>query len=85
MRAQNELESLPGFPYYEDTMVRASQQYRYITRLAKIRGGCPLVEGTRTGVHDVVGLLQNGESVDSVISNCFPEITRAQVYECLAY
>jgi len=66
-------------------MVRASQQYRYITRLAKIRGGCPLVEGTRTGVHDVVGLLQNGESVDSVISNCFPEITRAQVYECLAY
>ncbi len=66
-------------------MVRASQQYRYITRLPKIRGGCPLVEGTRIGVHDVVGLLQNGESVESVISNCFPEITRAQAYECLAY
>jgi len=36
-------------------------------------------------VHDVVGLLQNGESLDSVTANCFPELTRAQVYECLAY
>lgn len=66
-------------------MVRASQQYRYIARRAKIRGGHPVIEGTRIGVHDVVGLLQNGESVDSVISNCFPEVTKAQVYECLAY
>lgn len=66
-------------------MVRASQQYRYILRRAKIRGGHPVIEGTRIGVHDVVGLLQNGESVDSVISNCFPEVTKAQVYECLAY
>ena len=45
----------------------------------------PVVEGTRIGVHDVVGLLQNGESVDSIISSCFPELTRAQVYECLVY
>ena len=44
-----------------------------------------MLKGTRIAVHDVVGLLQNGETVDSVISNCFPEITRAQVYECLAY
>ena len=66
-------------------MVRASQGYRHITRLPKVRGGHPVLKGTRIGVHDVVGLLQNGENVDSVISNCFPEITRAQVYECLAY
>lgn len=69
-------------------MVRASQQYRYITRLPKVRGGHPVIEGTRIGVHDVVGLLQNGESVDSIISNCsncFPEITKAQIYECLAF
>lgn len=37
------------------------------------------------GVHDVVGLLQNGETVDSIVSRCFPSLTRAQVYECLAY
>jgi uncharacterized protein (DUF433 family) len=66
-------------------MARASQKYRYITQLPKVRGGHPIIEGTRIGVHDVVGLLQNGESVDTVITNCFPDITRAQVYECLAY
>jgi len=66
-------------------MVRASQQYRYITWKPKIRGGHPVIEGTRIGVHDVLGLLQNGESVDSIISNCFPEITKAHIYECLAY
>jgi uncharacterized protein (DUF433 family) len=66
-------------------MARASQNYRYITQLPKVRGGHPIIEGTRIGVHDVVGLLQNGESVDTVITNCFPDITRAQVYECLAY
>ena len=42
------------------------------------------VEGTRIGVHDVIGLLQNGETVDSV-TQCLPGISRAQVYECLAY
>jgi uncharacterized protein (DUF433 family) len=48
--------------------------------------GRTVIEGTRIGVHDVVGLLQNGETVDSVCSaNCFPDITKAQVYECLAY
>jgi uncharacterized protein (DUF433 family) len=66
-------------------MVRISQRYRYITRAPKVRGGNPIVEGTRIGVHDVVGLLQNAESVDSVTANCFPELTKAQIYECLSY
>ena len=60
-------------------------RYRYITRLAGVRGGCAIVEGTRIGVHDVIGLLQNGETVDSIATRCFSGITRAQVYECLAY
>jgi len=38
----------------------------------------------RIGVHDVVGLLQNGETVDSVTRQ-LPGLTRAQVFECLAY
>jgi len=33
----------------------------------------------------VIGLLQTGESVDSLVSRSFDELTRAQVYECLAY
>jgi uncharacterized protein (DUF433 family) len=34
--------------------------------------------------HDVIGLLQNGESMETLISTCFSDLTRAQVYECLA-
>jgi uncharacterized protein (DUF433 family) len=59
--------------------------YRYITRELGVRGGQAIVEGTRVGVHDVIGLLQNGETVDSVALRCFPNISRAQIYECLAY
>jgi uncharacterized protein (DUF433 family) len=62
-----------------------SETYRYIARAAGVRGGNAIVEGTRIGVHDVIGLLQNGETVDTVTAKCFPQLTRSQVYECLAY
>ena len=63
----------------------ASVGYRYITRQPGVRSGHAIIEGTRIGVHDVVGLFQNGETVDTIVTRCFPNITRAQVYECLAY
>ncbi len=63
----------------------AGVSYRYITRQPGVRSGHAIVEGTRIGVHDVIGLLQNGETVDSIVGRCFPTLTRAQVYECLAY
>jgi uncharacterized protein (DUF433 family) len=47
-------------------------------------GGNAIVEGTRIGVHDVVGLIVNGSTVEDVVRS-FPDLTRAQVYECLAY
>ena len=62
----------------------AATAYRYLVNLPGVRGGHTIIEGTRIGVHDVIGLLHNGETVDS-IRNCFPDITKAQVYECLAY
>jgi len=58
--------------------------YRYLTRIAGIRSGHTIVAGTRIGVHDVVGLIVNGAGIDDVVRS-FPELTRAQVYECLAY
>lgn len=61
-----------------------SETYRYIVKTPGIRGGLARIQETRIGVHDVVGLIENGETVDSVI-RCFPDLTRAQVYECLAY
>jgi uncharacterized protein (DUF433 family) len=36
-------------------------------------------------VHDAIGLLQNGETVDSILVTCFPHITKAQAYECLSH
>ena len=66
-------------------MEPASETYRYIVRTEGVRGGNAIVDRTRIGVHDVVGLLQNGETIDSLIARCFPQLTRSQVYECLAY
>ena len=60
-------------------------EYVYIMRQSGVRSGNPIVAGTRIGVHDVIGLLQAGETVDTIVTRCFPDLTRAQVYECLAY
>jgi type III restriction enzyme len=58
--------------------------YRYIVQKAGVRSGHAVVEGTRIGVHDVVAMTKTGASVDEVVGS-FPRLTRAQVYECLAY
>jgi len=58
--------------------------YRYLTRVPGVRSGNTIVVDTRIGVHDVVGLVVNGAGVDDVVRS-FPDLTRAQVYECLAY
>ena len=65
-------------------MSTISEGYKYIVRVPEIRGGNPIIEGTRIGVHDVIGLLQNGETPDTVLRS-FPSLTKARVYECLAY
>jgi uncharacterized protein (DUF433 family) len=62
-----------------------SETYRYIVRSPGVRSGNAVVENTRVAVHDIIGLLQNGETIDTVSTNCFPQISRSQIYECLAY
>ncbi len=63
-----------------------STSYRYLVNIPGVCGEKTIIEGTRIGVHDVIGLLQNGETIDSLCSaRCFPTITKAQVYECLSY
>ena len=66
-----------------DAVIPAS--YVYITRESGVRGGNAIISGTRIGVHDVIGLLQNGETIETVVMQSFPTLTKAQVYECLAY
>jgi uncharacterized protein (DUF433 family) len=65
-------------------MDTTSTSYRYIVRSTGVRGGQVRVEGTRIGVHDVIGLIVNGATVDEVCRS-FPDLKRSQVYECLAY
>lgn len=69
----------------EATAIPEQTAYRHVVRGQGIRGGSAIVEGTRIGVHDIVGPLQNGQTVDSLLLNCFPDLTKAQVYSCLAY
>ena len=58
--------------------------YRYLVNVPGVCGGKTIVEGTRIGVHDVVGLIVNGAAIEDV-ARSFPDLTRAQIYECLAY
>jgi uncharacterized protein (DUF433 family) len=78
------VDSLRGEPYYS-SMSSVSESWRYIVRSEGVRSGHAIVEKTRIAVHDVIGLLQNGETIETLRSNCFPQLTRSQIYECLAY
>ena len=65
-------------------MSTVEQAYRHIATIDGVRSGCAVVAGTRIAVHDVIGLILNGASIDDV-AHSFPSLTRSQVYECLAY
>ena len=57
----------------------AATAYRYLDNLPGVCQGRTIVESTRIGVHDVVGLIVNGATVEDVLRS-FPDLTRAQVY-----
>ncbi|MEO8351007.1 MAG: DUF433 domain-containing protein [Chthoniobacteraceae bacterium] len=64
----------------------AATAYRYLVKHPGVSEGKTIIESTPIAVHDVIDLLQNGETLDSVgAPHCFQDITKAQVYECLAY
>ena len=58
--------------------------YRYLTQIPGVCGGLPIIEGTRIAVHDVIGLIVNGAAIEDVLRS-FPDLKKAQIYECLAY
>lgn len=64
--------------------METATNYRYIVKSEGIRGGSARIEGTRIGVHDVVAYFLLGRDVEG-IHNAFPDLTRAQIFECLAY
>ena len=58
--------------------------YRYLVNVPGVCGGQTIIEGTRIGVHDVVGMIVNGAEPEDVLRS-FPDLKKAQIYECLAY
>lgn len=65
-------------------MAELAETYHYIVKTTGVCGGNARIEGTRICVHDVIGLLHNNETIDSVTRQ-LPGLTRAQAHECLAY
>jgi uncharacterized protein (DUF433 family) len=63
---------------------RHDREAAHIVSAAGVRGGHARVEGTRIGVHDVVAYFLLGSSLEEVAAR-FPDLSRAQIYECLAY
>ena len=64
--------------------METAKNYRYIVKTEEVRGGNARIEGTRIGVHDVVAYFLLGRDVDG-IRTAFPDLSRAQIFECLAY
>lgn len=85
MKQKQNIPTLPQMSRSPPQPTGESLSYRYIVRSDGVRSGNPIIEGTRIGVHDVIALLESGETVDTITTKCFPDVTRAQVYECLAY
>lgn len=65
-------------------LMETATNYRYIVKTEGVRGGNARVEGTRIGVHDVVAYFLLGRDVDGIRA-AFPDLSRAQIFECLAY
>jgi uncharacterized protein (DUF433 family) len=59
----------------------AATSYRYLVNLPGICQGKTIVEGTRIGVHDVVGLIIDGASVEDVCRS-FPDLSRVGLCKC---
>lgn len=48
------------------------------------RGGKPCIRGLRITVYDVLEILAEGASPETLLED-FPELTKEDIYACLAY
>jgi uncharacterized protein (DUF433 family) len=60
------------------------QYQEIITINPNIRFGRPCIAGTRIAVHDVLGWLAAGMSIEEIIED-FPELTEEHIRATLAY
>ena len=50
----------------------------------KICHGQACIKGTRIPVHQIVGMLANGDTIESLL-NAYPQITREDILACMEY
>lgn len=50
----------------------------------EIFGGKPIIRGMRISVELILSLLAQGESVDDILAD-YPDLSREDIYVCLAY
>lgn len=56
----------------------------YITVEPGKRSGQPCIRGMRITVYDVLSYLAAGNTIEELLEN-FPDLTKEDVYACLAY
>jgi uncharacterized protein (DUF433 family) len=63
---------------------QAKNYHDIITLEPGKRGGKPCIRGLRIAVHDILGWLAIGMTIDEILSD-YPELTREDILACLAY
>ena len=64
--------------------METATNYRYIVKTDGVRGGNARIEGAGIAVHNVVAYFLPGRDTDDIRA-AFPDLSRAQIFECLAY
>lgn len=57
---------------------------RHISIDPEVRFGKPCIKNTRITVYDVLGWLATGMTIDEILRD-YPNITKEQIFACLAY
>ncbi|MGH2354325.1 MAG: DUF433 domain-containing protein [Chloroflexota bacterium] len=64
--------------------VEVQTEYPHIVRRAGVRGGRPIVQGTRLPVSQIAVACQLGDSVNDLVET-YPDLSPAAVHSALAY
>jgi uncharacterized protein (DUF433 family) len=67
-----------------DLVAKENKMYPHISIDPKICHGQACIKGTRIPVHQIIGMLANGDTVSDLLE-AYPSIKREDIFACLAY
>lgn len=70
-------------PYVIEKPIRVETEHPHIERVPGVRGGQPVISGTRIPVWIIVDHFKMGRSLDYILENY--DLTAEQVYDALSY